>query len=310
MTLRVEAGGLPAGQTYSGKLTVVTNGGVAEAPVRLDLEAAPFAKPPFQGAASPRELAERMRANPKPAGPLLESGDVARWFAANGWSYPVAGAPARGVAAVQQFFECMGLSKPPALELSQNEFRLECDAPATVRGQLTLRTPAKKWVYAQAAGDQLWLRVTTPNVSGPQQTTISFEADSSLMGDGAAHEGLLQISANAGQRFLVRVRVEVRRPRGYRPPKPAARPEPLAVAPSQRVSALRPPAPIPLEPAAHLAPRRYGGRIVHAMIVGAVLALVLRAALFLPADLYARILAHGGGERSQRPAGLSGKPVR
>ena len=77
VVLRIEALGLPAGQTYSGKLTVVTNGGVAEAPVRLDLTAAPFAKPPFQGAATARELAERMRANPKPAGPLLESGEVA-----------------------------------------------------------------------------------------------------------------------------------------------------------------------------------------------------------------------------------------
>ena len=292
VTLRVESRGIPAGQTYSGKLTVVTNGGVAEAPVRLDLEAAPFAKPPFQGAASARELAERMRANPKPAGPLLESGDVARWFAANGWSYPVAGTPARGVAAVQQFFECMGLSKPPALELSQSEFRLQCDAPETVRSQLTLRTPARKWVYAQATGDQPWLRVTTPNVSGPQQTAISFEADSSLMGEGAVQEGLLQISANAGQRFLVRVRVEVRRPRGYRPPAAST-----PIAPSKRASILKtPPMPIRLEPVANLAPRRYGGRLVHAVLVGAVLALLLRAALFLPADLYARILSHGSGE--------------
>ena len=102
-------------------------------------------------------------------------------------------------------------------------------------GQLTLRTPAKKWVYAQASSDQPWLRVTTPNVSGPQQTTISFEADSSLMGDGPVQQGLLQISANAGQRFQVRVRVEVHRPRGYRPPsKPVAALEPLPVAPSQR----------------------------------------------------------------------------
>ncbi len=300
VTLRVEPHGLPAGQSYSGKLTVVTNGGVAEAPVRFDLEAAPFAKPPFQGAASARELAERMRANPKPAGPLLESGEVAQWFAANGWSYPVAGTPARGVAAVQQFFECMGLSKPPTLELSHNEFRLQCEAPQTVRGQLTLRTPARKWVYAQAVGDQPWLRVTTPNVSGPQQTAISFEADSTLMGDDAVQEGLLQISANAGQRFLVRVQVEVHRPRGYRlPSKPAPLPEPAPFQPSGRASISKSPAaPIPLEPAAHLAPRRYGGRLVHAVMVGAVLALLLRAALFLPADLYARILAHGSEDHA------------
>ena len=193
--------GLPAGQTYSGKLTVVTNGGVAEAPVRLDLAAAPFAQAAVPGGGSARELAERMRANPKPAGPLLESGEVARWFAANGWSYPVAGAPAHGVAAVQQFFECMGLSKPPPLELSQNEFTFP------VRGAGDGPRPGDdphagpKWVYAQAAGDQPWLRVTTPNVSGPQQTAISFEVDSGLMADGPVQDGLLQITANAGQRF-------------------------------------------------------------------------------------------------------------
>ncbi|HVS37440.1 MAG TPA: hypothetical protein VMS17_17895, partial [Gemmataceae bacterium] len=117
--LHIEPLKLPAGRTYSGKLTVVTNGGVAEAPVRLDLTAAPFGRAPFLGAATARELAEQMRANPKPAGPLLESGDVSRWFEANGWSYPVIGTPAKGVAAVQQFFECMGLSKPPPLVLSK-----------------------------------------------------------------------------------------------------------------------------------------------------------------------------------------------
>ena len=238
--LRVETRGLPAGRTYSAKLTVVTNGGVAEAPVRLDLTAVPFPKPPFQGASSPRDLAERMRANPKPAGPLLESGEVARWFEANGWSYPVPGTPAHGVAAVQQFFECMGLSKPPPLELSQSEIRLQCEAPEVARGQVTLRTPAKKWVYAQASADKPWLRVTTPNVSGPQQSTISFEVDPALVADGPVHDAVLQISANAGQRFQVRVRVEVRRPRGRRTPT-----RPRRRCPSSRRDCRRPPRPRP-----------------------------------------------------------------
>ena len=74
----------------------------------------------------------------------------------------------------------MGLSKPPPLELSQNEFRFQCEAPPDGRAaRSALRTPAKKWVYAQADGDQPWLRVTTPNVSGPQQAPISFEVDPS-----------------------------------------------------------------------------------------------------------------------------------
>jgi hypothetical protein len=310
--LRVEPRGLPAGQTYSGKLTVVTNGGVAEAPVRLDLAAAPFSRPPFHGAASARELAERMRANPKPAGPLLESGDVARWFAANGWSYPVPGAPAHGVAAVQQFFECMGLSKPPPLELSQAEFHFQCEAPETARGQVTLRTPARKWVYAQAAGDKPWLRVTTPNVSGPQQTAISFEVDSGLMPDGPVQDCMLHITANASQRFEVRIRVEVRRPRGYRPPAPpphpapvaapARAPQPATVAMAPRQAALQPPPPtittgpfdFEREPvtAPPTRPRAsYGGRLAKAIVAGAVLALLVRLFLLLPGDLYARLIS-------------------
>ena len=314
VVVRIEPRGLPAGQTYSGKLTVVTNGGVAEAPVRLDLAAAAFGKPPFQAASSARELAEQMRANPKPAGPLLESGDVARWFAANGWSYPVAGRPAKGVAAVQQFFECMGLSKPPPLELSQGEFRFQCEAPQTARGEVTIRTPARKWVYAQASGDRPWLRVLTPNVSGPQQTTIAFEVDSGLAPDGPVHEGLLEITANAGQRFYVRVRVEVRRPRGYRPPAPPLReltqpgsptePAPITMTPRPVAVPAAPPTmtgdPFQFEPTPppvvpHRPRRSYGGRLGRAVFAGAVLALLLRLVLLLPADFYARLLARPAG---------------
>ena len=125
--LRVQTTGLTP-QTYSGKLTVITNGGVTEVPVRLDLTAVPFTQGPFRGASTPREMAEKMRAHPKAAAPLLVNGEVARWFASNGWAYPVAGSPAPGVAAVQQFFECMGLSKPPPLQLSETASLVSCCA--------------------------------------------------------------------------------------------------------------------------------------------------------------------------------------
>ena len=54
-----------------------------------------------------------------------------------------------------------------------------------------------------------------------------------------------------------------------------------------------PPAPIPLEPAARLAPRRYGGHSC-ARSSSARCWPWCCAVLFLPADLYARVLAHGG----------------
>ena len=212
VSLRVDTRGLAAPATYSARLTVITNGGIAEVPVRLDLGATPFATAPFRGASSPREIAEKMRTNPKAAVPLLENGEVQRWFTANGWNYPVRGVPAQGIAAVQQFFEAMGLSKPPPLGLSENEVHCLCVAPEVVQRQVLLRTGAKKWVYGQVDSDVPWLRILTPNVAGAQQAAIVFEVDSSLMDEGKIHDGRIQVAANAGQLMVIRVRVDVRRP--------------------------------------------------------------------------------------------------
>jgi hypothetical protein len=193
-----------------------------------------------------------MRAQPKPAVPLLESGEVARWFTSNGWTYPVPSSTARGVAAVQQFFEGMGLSKPPPLSLSETEVRLIVTPPDVVQSQVTLRTPAKKWVYANVDSDAPWLRVTTPNVSGPQQTTISYEVDTSLL-DPGTHEGHVKLTANAGQRLELRVIVDVARPH---------------------------------EP--------FTRRLLRPFLAGAILLLIYRLLLAVPADVYARVIAVGG----------------
>lgn len=210
--LRVDAHGLTAPQTYSGKLTVITNGGISEVAVRLDVVSIPFAQAPFQGAASPRQMAERMRASPKQAVPLLENGEIDHWFQLNGWTYPVSGPPARGVAAVQQFFEGMGLSKPPPLQLSEQKIHIFCTQPEVAQARVTLRTPSKKWVYAQADSDKPWLRVTTPSVSGPQQAQVAFEVDSTLMDEGGLNLGTVYLTANAGQKLSVRVQVNCTRP--------------------------------------------------------------------------------------------------
>jgi hypothetical protein len=209
--LRIVTRGL-APRIYSARLTVITNGGVVEIPVRLEVTAHPFSCPPFQGAASPRELAERMKNQPKHGVPLLESGEVARWFALNGWTYPVQGAPARGVAAVQQFFEGMGLARPPVLQLAAESVRLTCAASAVVPGQVALKTSNRKWVYATVASDLPWLRVVTPAVSGPQEALVSFQVDARDLEAGRVHEGFLRVTANAGKQLTLRVVVDVRYP--------------------------------------------------------------------------------------------------
>jgi hypothetical protein len=204
VNLQIDTRGLPAAQTYAAKLTVITNGGVVEVPVRMDLIAHPFSRQPFAGARTPREMAERMRAHPKAAVPLLENGEIGRWFAANSWNYPVRGKPARGVAGVQQFFEAMGLSKPPVVQVSQSEVRFT-GAAATQRFQLAVQTTARKWVYANVESDSPWLKVLTPHVAGPQQAAITFEVNARSLPVYGQVEGRLTIAANAAQVLTVRV---------------------------------------------------------------------------------------------------------
>jgi hypothetical protein len=255
VSVRVDSRGLVAGQAYSGKLTVVTNGGIAEVPLKLNVVAVPFARPPFQGATSPRGMAERMRTNPKQAVPLLENGEVQRWFEANGWKYPVAGTPARSIGGVQQFFECLGLSKPPPVMLSESELRFQVTAPEMARGQVTLRTTTKKWVYAQVSSDAAWLRPSKPSVSGPQQAQIGFEIDPALMDGRPQQEAMLRLIANGGQRLAVRVRVAAQYPRGFVPagaPRAAAETVRMSGASASRaaVSTVPMSAPVPMQVAA------------------------------------------------------------
>jgi hypothetical protein len=219
VTLHVDTRSLAAGQSYGGKLTVITNGGVVEVPARVDLAVHPFAKDPFKGAKAPREMAERMRGNPKGAAAILEGGELSKWFTGNGWKYPVAGPVAKGVAGVQQFFEAMGLSKPPLVKLSQDEIRLTCKAGEKTRGQLALQTPAKKWVYGSVSGDAPWLKVLTPAIAGPQQAAITVEVDPRQV-PGARAEATLKVVANANQTLTARVRVRTEGGRAAAPGGP------------------------------------------------------------------------------------------
>jgi hypothetical protein len=232
-------------------------------------------------------MAERMRAQPKAAVPLLENGEIERWFGDNGWTYPVHGKPAKGIAAVQQFFEGMGLSKPPVVQLSEDEVQVPCRYPEMVSRQVAVRTAAKKWVYAQVQSDAPWLKAVSPSVSGPQQAAIPFDIDTSMLPANGTHEGQLAITANAGQTLKVRVRAEVQGvPLRGQPGRPVAG-TPL---PRSRVD----PA-LPEDAASHPAPllsaRVPRNTLAHAVGVGAVAGLVFRSLLTVPVDLYARLAA-------------------
>jgi hypothetical protein len=210
IALRVDTRGLAAAKSYGAKVRVVTNGGIVEVPAGMKLMPQQFQRAPLQGVRTPRDMAVKMRSQPKAAVPLLESGEVARWFNVNGWDYPVHGPHAHGVAGVQQFFECMGLSRPPPVRVSDAEVRVSCKYPTPARGQVSIQTAAKKWVYARVETDVPWIRVLNPDVAGPRQAPVSFAVDPRLVPGLRSAKGKLLVTANAGQILTVHVRADVR----------------------------------------------------------------------------------------------------
>ena len=264
VTLVVATRGLSSPHKYSGKLTLVTNGGVAELPVRLDLGLFPFPKAPFLDVTTPRELADRIRTLPKQAVPLLESGVIANWFTQNGWQFPIQGRQAQGVAAVQQFFEGMGLSKAPVLEIENPVVNLHCQANQRVPGQFVLRTDSKKWVFAHASCSASWVRLLSEDVSGPQQTVLPFEVDGAELPPGKTYEADVKLICNSGQTFTGRLRLTIAGDPVVKAPKVSRGPVP-------------------------------------SWLVGATAAIVIRLTWALPADIGARYFWGAGSTPGHSP---------
>src|SRR5262249_33060709 len=126
LPVRVRGARLRAGnKPLEGRLLVESNGGTAAVVVRAGVPIRPFPAGALAGARSPRQVAEKAKADPRAAAPLFEDGSVAAWYRANGWTYPVQGPSASGLGAVQQFFEALGLTPPPRVDVSERKVVLE-----------------------------------------------------------------------------------------------------------------------------------------------------------------------------------------
>lgn len=207
--LHIETQGLPAGQQYAATLAVMTNGGTVEVPVTFDLASIPFGQGILSGCTTPKDLAARMKDAPKQVAPLLEKGEIERWYTLNGWKYPVAGPAAQGIAAVQQFFEGMGLSKPPPLSVSPQVISLQGKVGQTLSGEVKLETSAKKWIYAFVESDVPWMKPVQPTVSGGQSATVHFQINTRALLPESTHHGTLTLVGNSGQRLTVKVAVQL-----------------------------------------------------------------------------------------------------
>jgi hypothetical protein len=179
------------------------------------------------------------------------------------------------MAAVQQFFEGMGLARPPTISLSENTLHFICTQPESAVGQVTFQAAERKWVYGRLSCDAPWVRMPSAVFSGPQKAELSFEIDSGSLPAGH-HEATVQVIGNAGKTMSLRISVEA-----LRPPAPLLL---TALAPVPLTPAPLPPLRLPSQPSS----------LGRALLKGALLGMVLRLFLAGPADLYARVLAVAG----------------
>lgn len=195
-------------QPQKAEITIESNGGNFILPIEVTVPVKPFAEGALAGVTSPRQLAEKAKASLREAAELLESGAVARWYEANGWPYPVQGPTASGIAAVQQFFETLGLVKPPRMDVSENVIALRGRPGERIEYVVVVMTQEKRAAFAHAASDQPWLKVE-PTIFRKQMATIPLVIEAVPARPGESLTARLKVTANGNQRFDVPVTLQI-----------------------------------------------------------------------------------------------------
>jgi hypothetical protein len=191
-----------------GRLTIETNGGAATVVVTAEVPVKPFADGVLAGAITPRQVAEKAKAAPKAAAALFENGGVARWYIQNGWVYPVQGPSASGIGAVQQYFEALGLTTPPKVEVRESSLFFESKPGGGVYHTLDVAAVEKRPIFASAVSDQQWLKVSKIDLDG-RTAHVRLTVDPVPDRPGESLEAKLTVRANGNQRFVVPVSLRI-----------------------------------------------------------------------------------------------------
>lgn len=210
--VRIDTGALPQSGSYFARVQVRSNGGTVEVPIQVDLvvRGVPFKNTSVTDA---QDVAKLMLARPKQGAKWLADGSVEDLFEEQGWLYPLRGvALAPSLGSVQQFFEGLGLSQIPKIDLDAIGFEVTCDYPDVATRAVTLSTNSKKWIYARVESDAMWLKPREAIVAGGRQVDVMFDIDSEMLEAGRTYQGNLLLTVNGGVKHTVWVRAEVRRP--------------------------------------------------------------------------------------------------
>ncbi len=195
-------------KAQKGEITIESSGGNVVVAVEVLVPVKPFPEGVLSGATSPRQLATLAKAHLKEAAVLLEKGAVARWYADNGWTYPVQGPTAHGIAAVQQLFEYLGLVKPPKVELNESSVLLQGQPGERIEHMLRVTTKEKRAVFAHARSDQPWLKVCKTLFRG-ETAKIPLLVEAVPQEPGKTLKAHVKVIANGNQRFDVEVTLGV-----------------------------------------------------------------------------------------------------
>lgn len=190
------------------KLSIESNAGTQTVVVTASVPVKPFPTGVLAGAQTPRKIAEKAKAAPKEAAALFENGSVQQWYKDNGWTYPVQGPSASGLAAVQQFFEALGLTPPPRVQISVNSLALDGYAGGSLRSSLEVTTTEKRPIYAHASSDQPWLKVGRAQNKG-RTVTLPLSVAVVPHCPGTTLTAILTVTANGNQRFEIPVSLAV-----------------------------------------------------------------------------------------------------
>jgi hypothetical protein len=301
---RLRAGNKP----QEARLLVQSNAGACEVVIRAERSVVPFASGTLAGAKSPRQIAEKAKANPKEAATLFENGTVAQWYEDNGWTYPVQGPSASGLGAVQQFFEALGLTAPPKVQISEKRISFEGNPGDALSYTLQVSSEEKRAVYAHAISDQPWLEVSRAKLNG-RVATLQLSVPAVPNHPGESLKARLRVQSNGNQRFVVSVTLHVgsqfdfttlhqnttvppppvRQPSVPVPQPPAAAPPPTPPGWTPAASTLiMPPGTLPLPPISAPPPsRRHRGKPARAHLIPAIM-LVLALLGLMAYDFFAK----------------------
>jgi hypothetical protein len=194
------------------EIVIDTNGGTITVPVKVVVPTKPFPKGRYAndslaGARTPRELAVKAKEAPAEAGVLFEQGAVKSWYTENGWTYPVEGTIGSGKAAVQQFFEALGLTKPPVVELQTESITVSGAPGEKIIKKIVIGTKETKPVYAQGASNQPWVQVGAVKFKG---TSVTLPVEITVPSkSGPRAEASIHIHANGRKQFSVPVSVTI-----------------------------------------------------------------------------------------------------